>query len=246
MKHPLNSLEAIAVAWDERVDEYAASLLRADGRAIAARAELRHFLNALPDSPSLNLLDAGCGPGFHARHLLAHGHRVALLDASAGMLERAQQEVCCSDGRATFIRGDVRDVPSLASASFDGIFTGGTVVSDCGNPPAAVAELARLLRPSGTIGLSVRNIQGPQQDGRRTEVIPAGGPGFDWHFFSPDSLSALCGKNRLVVRSIHPILVQGLISMDIDQSISAHLAAEYSDEISSRSWELFALAEKSG
>jgi len=242
----MNSPEAIRTAWDARAAQYAESLSRADGRAIGVAVELEHFRRALPKRLDLNLLDAGCGPGFHGRRLVAEGHRVTFVDVSPAMLERAQRDVGELASRAVFIEGDIRGVPALADGSFDGVIAGGTVISDCGHPRAAIAELRRVLRPGGVLGFSVRNLLGPQQRTERTEVVRGGGDGFDWHFFSPESLMSFCQRHSLAVKAIHPVHVEGLFDQDVAKSVAAHLAAELSRDVLARSWELFAIATRKG
>lgn len=58
-----------------------------------------------------NLLDLGCGTGSHAIPLAECGYRVAGVDRSADMVERAREKAASRkiNGNAEFYRGDIRD-----------------------------------------------------------------------------------------------------------------------------------------
>ena len=239
----VNSSEAIRHAWDARVDTYEAMLADRQGRAIASRIELEAFKHALAPNVSLHILDAGCGVGFHGRALLSAGHRVTFVDVSARMLARAQK-LAGKTTEATFRQLDIRDLDGIGDASFDAVVSGGTVISDCGNPARALAELARAVRAGGTIGFSVRNIDGPQQRGEHGSVIPQGGPGFDWWFFSVGSASELCERCGLSCRRAYPVHMELLPDMDTGSIVRHHLESQDADEWRTRAWEIFVVAEK--
>jgi sarcosine oxidase gamma subunit len=62
-----NTTEAIRAAWDARAEAYAESIADPSSRGVAVRIELAAFERALPAGQTLDLLDAGCGVGFHGR-----------------------------------------------------------------------------------------------------------------------------------------------------------------------------------
>jgi ubiquinone/menaquinone biosynthesis C-methylase UbiE len=67
------------------------------------------FLKVLGDPSGKRILDLGCGDGSFAEHLLAAGAESYIgIDASAGMISRAAQQV--TDARATFRVGDIEDL----------------------------------------------------------------------------------------------------------------------------------------
>ena len=105
-----------------------------------------------------------------------------------------------------------------------------TVVSDCGDPAAAMAELRRVLRTGGVAGISLRNIDGPQQTGSRRAVIPNGGRGFDWWFFSPDSARDLCRQVGLAVTRVYLVLLKPPDARQAVEYIREHLDAHAADE----------------
>ena len=117
---------------------------RAFGRAAAGYDRHARLQQKVADwllselSPGPRLLDVGCGTGYCLEQL---GGGIGL-DISAGMLAHCQQK-----GHRQLLQADASALP-LASHSID------TVVSSlalqwCVDLPAALAELARVLRPGG-------------------------------------------------------------------------------------------------
>ncbi len=246
MTAEVNTTQAIKAAWDSRVDDYSAQLSDPNRRELAAEIELEGFQRALPAGRVLDILDAGCGVGFHGRRLLSKGHRIAFVDVSPQMLARARQETNREhDPSASFLECDIRNMLDIQSCSFDAIISGGTVISDCGNPTRAMAELVRVLRRDGVLGFSVRNLDGPQQKDSHEELIRAGGPGLDWWFLSLESVAKLCEQSGAVFRRAHPVFMEPPICGDIRGGVQRHLDAEATGEWRERAWELFVIAVKS-
>jgi SAM-dependent methyltransferase len=94
-------------------------------------------------------LDAACGTGRHARHLVQHGHEVAGFDLTPEMLEIARRSIPA----ATFAEGDLRDIP-FESESFD-LAVSGLAVAHLADLDGGIRELARVLRPGGRLVISV-------------------------------------------------------------------------------------------
>lgn len=94
------------------------------------------------------VLDLGCAFGYGTR-LLARHYRTDGLDASAGYIGRARRAV----PEARFTVGDAARLPYA-----DGAFAGVVlldVLEHVGDERAVIAEVARVLRPGGTLVLSV-------------------------------------------------------------------------------------------
>lgn len=246
MTYPLNSTEAIRAAWDSRVDEYAKMLSDPGQRGLAAAIELAAFENALSSSTGQTILDAGCGPGFHGCRLLAKGHRVTFADVSPEMLQKVKQAIPKEhESRASFLQADIRDLSKLQDGSFDAVISGGTVISDCGNPTAAMTEIRRVLKRKGIFGFSVRNLNGPQQKGAGRELVSGGGPGFDWWFFSRESVAELCRKSGFTCARTYPVLMEPPVAGSrIEDAVKRHLDAKDPDVWRPLAWEMFVLAEK--
>lgn len=116
-------------------------------------------LDRLGVEPGDWLLDAGCGGGRHCFGALERGANVVGLDldpeglrlARAGMDERRGNHP--SKPRGGVLRGDVFRL-SFPDARFDRIVCS-EVMEHVHDYPAAVRELVRVLRPGGTIGVTI-------------------------------------------------------------------------------------------
>ncbi len=100
---------------------------------------------ALP--PGSLVADLACGTGDFCRELARLGHRGVGFDFSMGMLRAAPTGA----GRAPLVNADVLDLP-LPDGALDGA-TCGFALRNLTAVPPLFAELARVLRPGGRIGL---------------------------------------------------------------------------------------------
>jgi SAM-dependent methyltransferase len=113
------------------------------------------------------VLDLGCGPGRDMRFLIDLGCQVVGLDLSTAMLSQARQRL----PGAPLIQADLRYVP-LATGTLDGAWACASLLHlPHAQLPAALAEVARLLRPGGVFYLAVKGGTGHRwltdQVGRR-------------------------------------------------------------------------------
>ena len=93
-----------------------------------------------------SVLDVATGTGLVAERLLAEGHRVTGLDQSPDMLAVARSRF---GDRVELVEGSATELP-FANASFDHLtFT--YLLRYVDDPAATLAELARVVRPGGTI-----------------------------------------------------------------------------------------------
>ena len=93
------------------------------------------------------LLDAGCGSAvLSAPAYRAHPVDAVLLDLSLGMLKRAERRV--PEG-PDLVQGDLYDLP-FADGSVDAVLHFG-IAHVLKDPPAAFAQLARVVKPGGTV-----------------------------------------------------------------------------------------------
>ncbi len=98
------------------------------------------------------VLDVGCGTGVVALTAARLGAVVTGLDLTPQLIERARENASLMRLEATFVQGDVEELP-FADATFD------VVVSQFGHmfaprPERAIAEMLRVLKPGGTIAFS--------------------------------------------------------------------------------------------
>jgi demethylmenaquinone methyltransferase/2-methoxy-6-polyprenyl-1,4-benzoquinol methylase len=106
--------------------------------------------------PGDRVLDACCGTGDLAVAARQAGGTVVGLDFSAPMLERARRK----DDSVEWVQGDLLELP-FADGSFDGA-TVGFGVRNVTDLERALAELRRVLRPGGRLGiLEITRPRGP-------------------------------------------------------------------------------------
>ena len=106
-------------------------------------------VHALIDAlPAGRALDAACGTGRHTKYLAAHGHDVVGVDACEAMLAHARAAAPDVELRV----GDLTALP-LPDASVD-LVTCALALSHCPRLAPPVAELARVVRPGGTLIVS--------------------------------------------------------------------------------------------
>lgn len=100
----------------------------------------------LAGEPARDVLDLGAGTGKLTRSLVAAGHRVVAVDPSPKMLEHLHRAVPTASTHV----GRAEEIP-LPDASIDVV----TVAQAFHwfDHPRAVPEIARVLRPGGTLGL---------------------------------------------------------------------------------------------
>src|SRR4051794_3630341 len=127
-------------AWSEDYDEPGNPIIAAEEPAVWSLLE-----GVAPG----RALDAACGTGRHARHLVGLGHEVLGLDLTPEMLSVAAANV----PEASFGEADLRDIP-VEDERFD-LVVCGLALSHLADLAGAVAELARVLRPSGRLVISV-------------------------------------------------------------------------------------------
>lgn len=145
MTHTEQELDAFGewerAAWEVRAVPYAASL------GDLTRGSIPALLDAARVTAGTRVLDVGTGPGFVALAALSRGAVVAAADQSSAMVEIA---------RAAGVDAVVAAVEQLPydDGAFDAVVAG-YLLNHLPRPEAAVASLARVLRPGGHVALTV-------------------------------------------------------------------------------------------
>lgn len=111
-----------------------------------------HLLNWLDVQPGERAVDLATGTGWTARRLAQKGAKVTGVDIGADMIEGAKQLAAQANLDIMFMVGDAEQC-DLPSSTFD-VVTSTCGIMFTGRPEAAAAELARLCRPGGRIGLT--------------------------------------------------------------------------------------------
>jgi SAM-dependent methyltransferase len=116
------------------------------------------WLGAGPDGACV---DIGCGTGILTSALLegAALARIVGIDSAPSFLELARARV--SDARAAFRQGDALALPE-ADDAFD-LAVSGLVLNFLPDKAAALAEMVRVVRPGGLVGLYVWDYAGHMQ-----------------------------------------------------------------------------------
>lgn len=102
--------------------------------------------------------DIGCGPAFTIIPLLKKGWTMKALDISEEMLDRARkniEEAGLDPARVEFSQGDIEAIP-YPDAQFDSVVCIG-VIEYLRDDTKALNELWRILKPGGSLVISVRN-----------------------------------------------------------------------------------------
>ncbi|TWT01218.1 methyltransferase domain-containing protein [Reyranella sp. CPCC 100927] len=133
-------------------------------RAPSYRAMFGTLIDTMAPSPDAAILDVGCGSGALDRLLAGRrgaSHRITAVDTNPFLLREAEALAAAEglDGRIRFVEGSAEALPFD-----DGTFTGAysvTVLEEC-DADLALAEMMRVVRPGGRVGVIVRAIDMPQ------------------------------------------------------------------------------------
>ena len=144
-----------------------------DALADASEQKARALgLELLAPAGGQMVLEIGCGTGLGlvaiAERLAAAG-RVSGIDVAPGMLDVARKRVAASgleERVAELCLGDAKELPYPA-ASFDAVFASFTLeLFSETERPVVLAEVARVLRPGGRLGVVAMH-----DDGRQTAMV---------------------------------------------------------------------------
>ena len=122
----------------------------ASAAAVTHRDLVRRFVAAVPADAGARVLDVACGPGIITAALAPVVREVVALDVTPEMLAKARQR-CAEAGVAnvSFREGSATALP-FPDASFDTVVTR-LSIHHFEAPRGPVAEMARVLKPGGTL-----------------------------------------------------------------------------------------------
>jgi ubiquinone/menaquinone biosynthesis C-methylase UbiE len=119
-----------------------------EGERLAERATA-----GLANADKLMVIDLACGPGTFTRPLARRVGRAVGVDLTPAMVQKARAEAA-RDGitNIEFVCGDVYSVPFPGGVA--GIVSCGYAFHHMTDPPRALAEMARVLKPGGRLAIT--------------------------------------------------------------------------------------------
>ena len=126
-----------------------------------SRLVAREVIAWLAVPPGRRWLDGGCGTGAVTETILAAASPTTVtgVDSSEAYLAYARARI--QDPRAAFELGDLQSLP-FVDAAFD-VALSGLVLNFVPDQPRAVRELARVVRPNGTVAVYLWDYAGEMQ-----------------------------------------------------------------------------------
>jgi len=144
---PSGAGSLVSKGWDDRSDQW---LAWARSPGFDAYWEYRDaFLNRVVPDPGRSTLEIGCGEGRVARDLVARGHAVTGVDASARLIGHAAD----ADPGSRYVVAAAETLP-FSAGEFDLVVAYNSLM-DVDDMPRAVAEAARVLVPGGRLAACV-------------------------------------------------------------------------------------------
>jgi len=112
------------------------------------------FVDFAGDLDGKTVLDAGCGEGHNTRIFARCGARLTGVDLSVKMIEFARTEELREPLGIRYERASFTGLANFSADSFDAVIST-MALMDGPDFPAAMRELARVLRPGGTLAFSI-------------------------------------------------------------------------------------------
>jgi ubiquinone/menaquinone biosynthesis C-methylase UbiE len=155
------------------------------------------FAEALESRRARRVLDLGCGTGRHVVYLAQRGFQVCGTDISETGLAATRQWLAAEHLAAHLHLADMTALP-YPEARFDAVISIYVIYHNTlGNIQRTVAEIGRVLRPSGQALLTLMSTRGHRY-GQGQEIepgtfLPESGPdaGLPHHFFDESGARAL-------------------------------------------------------
>lgn len=106
---------------------------------------------------ALDVVDVGAGTGGFAVGVATCGHHVTVVDPSPDALAAARWRATERGIALTAIQGEAADLPALVGESSADLVICHNVLEYVDDPAAALAAIARVLRPGGTLSVLAAN-----------------------------------------------------------------------------------------
>jgi SAM-dependent methyltransferase len=123
------------------------AMTRFSGRKFPLSEELDEMYLAIGDIDGGMVVDVGCSEGYYSRHLARRGAKVLAIDHSRAFCTKARKRASKMGVQIAVARAIAQNIPA-ADSSTDAVVMGGTF-NEIGDRSAALAEVARVLRPGG-------------------------------------------------------------------------------------------------
>jgi S-adenosylmethionine-dependent methyltransferase len=107
--------------------------------------------------PVLDIVDVGGGTGGLAVPLATLGHNVTVIDPSPDALAAAQRRAAEVSARLNAVQGEAASVDSVAGLAAADLIICHNVLEYVDSPADAMAAIARVLRPAGTVSVLASN-----------------------------------------------------------------------------------------
>jgi SAM-dependent methyltransferase len=153
-----NGMRTEVSYFNDTSSSYLAEYGRETPEGYSFRVRRDKVLALLPNGASKKILDLASGPGVMIKGLRAKGYTVTCVDAAPDMIELAKKEagddpnVTCEVGDAYHLRFD--------DALFDAVTVMG-LIEYLEDETAYLKETARVLKPGGTLIITVPNVWSP-------------------------------------------------------------------------------------
>jgi len=163
---------------------FAHSKVMTKSRAARMRRHASWALVKRVFAPGATILDAGCGFGEWVYLLENGGYRAMGLDYSPELIRRLRDAY----PHSKWIQADIRSMP-LDDASVDGVVSWGVIEHDEAGPAAALCEFYRVVKPGGSIVVTVPHDSEILRASSRRQFPPADSMKFFQYFMTGEELT---------------------------------------------------------
>lgn len=170
-------LSRVRTVWNERAPDWD-RMSEANALAADRTTDISRLAVAMDLHHGSTLLDAGCGTGQWAIAFAHLGCQVTAQDLAPAMVDRARTHAEDRGVSITFRTGDVTALPDPA-ASFDAVHAR-VLLQFVPDPPAALAEFRRVLKPGGRLFASVPGALSPIYNRSWRRFVEPGNVGTNW------------------------------------------------------------------